>query len=349
MAIKTQTELVTQSDNTFLDNTTGQIIPTNHRLWNEDVLDTMFGAIAGQRVTKVEFDDLVTNNLLIVNSIYTITDFPFNISNFGEVNVLAVSNNAIMQFAFSPNLNGYGIIEVDSLGNTAKISKNFGKGLSDISWSNFKSNWILQGGLAEGAEFTFNNVPQGGPFIAYHGRMSCQAVDTLLRHNIYGEPNGTLQLFKGFLPVGGVNNEDFFYPDHGKQDTWGDYGIISGGSFGQLVIPDQGNLSNFSNVKGNFQKVNNMIFGQIHFECDYDVQQSEYVTIPMPFSCATIGGNFIGHGTAVTPSGGHHFSISGVTIIGTNNEARFSIYLIGNHNGIEPIIADLTFSYSLDY
>ena len=352
MAIKTQTELVTQSDNTFLDNTTGQIIPTNHRTWNEDVLDTMFGAIAGQRVTKVEFDDLVTNNLLIVNSIYTITDFQLNTNHSGEINVLAVSNNSVMPFAFSTNVNFYGILEVDSGVTTAKICKNFGKGINEGDWGSFKTNLITTGTFAQGAQFTFNQiVGVGGPFIAYHAIMSCQTANAVAQHNIYGEPSGVPQLFKGFLPIGGLNNENCFYPDHGTQDTWGDYGIIAAGNFGQLTINDQTNLTNFTDIKGNYQKVNNMIFGQIHFQCDYDVNAQDYLGLPMPFATQIVGGNFIGHGAAVSTSAAYHFSIRGITITGGvgGQDAQFEIDIIGNHNGTLPIIVDLTFSYSLGY
>jgi hypothetical protein len=41
MAQKTRSQLQTQSDNTFLDNSTGQIVPVNHREWNNDTIDSV--------------------------------------------------------------------------------------------------------------------------------------------------------------------------------------------------------------------------------------------------------------------------------------------------------------------
>ena len=40
MAAKTKSELITQSNDTFFDNTTGLIIPTNHRAFNDDCIDS---------------------------------------------------------------------------------------------------------------------------------------------------------------------------------------------------------------------------------------------------------------------------------------------------------------------
>lgn len=40
MAEKFRSQLKTQSDNTFLDNSTGQIVPVNHRTWNDDSTDS---------------------------------------------------------------------------------------------------------------------------------------------------------------------------------------------------------------------------------------------------------------------------------------------------------------------
>lgn len=41
MAQKTRSQLKTQSNDTFLDNSTGQIIPSNHRTWNDDTIDSV--------------------------------------------------------------------------------------------------------------------------------------------------------------------------------------------------------------------------------------------------------------------------------------------------------------------
>jgi hypothetical protein len=40
MAAKTRSQLKTQSDNTFLDNSSGEIIPVNHREFNDDTIDS---------------------------------------------------------------------------------------------------------------------------------------------------------------------------------------------------------------------------------------------------------------------------------------------------------------------
>jgi hypothetical protein len=41
MAVKTRIQLKDQSNNTFLDNTSGAIIPENHRIWNDDTIDSV--------------------------------------------------------------------------------------------------------------------------------------------------------------------------------------------------------------------------------------------------------------------------------------------------------------------
>jgi len=353
MAVKTKSELVTQSDNTFLDNTTGQIVPTNHRLWNDDVLDTMFGGIAGQRVNKDEFQNLVTNNLLIVNSIYTITNISFTNNLFGDINVLAVSGNEVMPFTFSPQLR-FGICEVDTINlvNAAKALKNFGKGFTESDLQSFFTSVISAGAFGHGAEFTMNTIGQVvSPYVSINGKLSVEATNYVCQHSLTAEIPTTNQLYKGFLPeLGGINNRQFFYPDHGTQDTWGDYGIVGGGLFGTLVVqPQSPYLSNITDVRGNFQKVNNMILGQIHFQADYDVQASDIFDFALPFTTAS-NGNLIVQGSAV-PSGSNQYSflIRGIQIIGSNTDARCFLNIVGNHNGVVTIFADLTFSYTLGY
>lgn len=62
MAVKNRTTLVSDSDATFLDNTSGQIIPANHRTFNDDVIDSVANLIDDNTFQGVNtFDNLVIN------------------------------------------------------------------------------------------------------------------------------------------------------------------------------------------------------------------------------------------------------------------------------------------------
>lgn len=350
MAIKTQTELVTQSDNTFLDNTTGQIIPTNHRLWNEDVLETMFEGIAGRVVTKSEFDTLVANSELVVGCVYTISAYQLT-NNFSiAINVIARSANEVDILGYSKIYDSLAMLQSDIEANVVKIVKHFGTGLNVQYLSDGLQSFVNVGAYALGGEFNFNTaLDPTNPFGGYVGRMSYDTSNQPLNHNLYAQKNASQNWLKGFMPITSSFGNNSFYPDNGIESTWGTYGIGSSGSFGQLVInPSDSNMSNITDVRGNFHKVNNTIFGQVHFQCDFDVQQGYNFDFGLPFLVNNGSvGNLIVNGQAT--NGQHNFLIRGNSIIGSNQDARCTIYIIGNHIGIESIYVDLTFSYTLDY
>lgn len=60
MAVKNRTTLVSDSDATFLDNTSGQIIPANHRTFNDDVIDSVANLTDDNTFDGVNtFDNLI--------------------------------------------------------------------------------------------------------------------------------------------------------------------------------------------------------------------------------------------------------------------------------------------------
>jgi hypothetical protein len=63
MAEKTRTELIDSSDTTFFDNTTGLIIPTNHRAFNNDCIDSFANLQDTNVFTEPQtFNEAVTAN-----------------------------------------------------------------------------------------------------------------------------------------------------------------------------------------------------------------------------------------------------------------------------------------------
>lgn len=114
MAVKNRTTLVNDSDATFLDNTSGQIIPANHRTFNDDVIDSVanltddntfngvntFDNLIIQKqenayITAATFIDLsaVTGNIVYISGTTTIEQF---IGNVGQVMYVTIVDGLIL-------------------------------------------------------------------------------------------------------------------------------------------------------------------------------------------------------------------------------------------------------------
>lgn len=358
MAIKTQTELVTQSDNTFFDNTTGQIIPTNHRLWNEDVLETMFEGIAGRVVTKSEFDALVANSELVVGCVYRITDYPLPTGN-AEIYVTAKTSSEIYGQAYCYVFDSYHLLIIDSDGSDAKVLLTLGKGVNAFSGElyNYIDNLIPSSFYEYGADYNFLTASGAGNYYTFQGKIASTFPDTILNHNIYGSYEAPSQYnrYKGFLPDDQFNNRKYFYPDHGTETSWGDYGTNNSGTFGNLEFmmdnPYSGSFTNFSEEKGYFQKVNNIVSGHITCKCDYD-GNNRALQFALPFvpqGTPTI----IGSGVAVLTNYTHKYIVCDfnyVPLVNGHGSAECYLYITsGSHSQTDEINISFSFSYSLGY
>lgn len=354
MAIKTKTELQTQSDNTFLDNNTGQITPVNHRAFNDDVLDTMFEGIAGRTVTKTQFDDLVTNSELVEGGVYKITDYPLTILGDVEIFVTAVSTSQIYYQAFCYIFDIPHILQINPDGSSAQVVKTLGRGVNygNGEFYDWIENVVPSEFYARGAEFRVFTPTGTAARFTFAGIIATQA-DVVLNHNILGsfEQSGKYLLHKGFLSERPINNRRFFYPDHGDQDNWGDYNIPNEGQLGVLEFISSIYVYNFSNIKGNFQKVNNVVTGQVSAICDFTTPNfNANIDFGLPISSVK-SGSYIAHGMARTTDGAHQFLIQQSSSYQNNDNffGRGIIGIIGNHTNPVEIEFTISFSYTLNY
>jgi hypothetical protein len=357
MAVKTKAELVTQSDNTFLDNNTGQIVPTNHRSWNDDVLDTMFGAIAGISLTKTQFDDLVTNQELVEGCVYKITDYPLtSLLNAAEVYVTAKNSFQVYQQAYCYVYDSPNLLYINEDGSSAKVLMTLYKGVTGFNGELYDYiDQLLPTSFYEyGSDFRFHTNAGVGKYFQFEGKMAATFPDTILNHNIYGSyedgPSTPKNRFKGFLPEDVVNQRKYFYPDHGNETTWGINinNTFAGGAFSQLQIDNSLGFNTITNLYGNFQKVNDMIFGQIKFDANFAAHMPPPIVFNLPFQSLN-GNSFMANGVGLDTSGAHEFLLiySGVGMGGTM--AQLDIRLIGNHIGNLDVKLCFSFSYSLGY
>jgi hypothetical protein len=87
MAVKNRTTLVSDSDATFLDNTSGQIIPANHRTFNDDVIDSVANLTDDNTFQGVNtFDNLVVNKIGATYSAQTSVDLSGIVGNIATIN-----------------------------------------------------------------------------------------------------------------------------------------------------------------------------------------------------------------------------------------------------------------------
>jgi hypothetical protein len=70
MAQKTRSQLKTQSNNTFLDNSAGEITPVNHRTWNDDAIDSVANLEDANTFENINtFDGDTTFNTATINGV----------------------------------------------------------------------------------------------------------------------------------------------------------------------------------------------------------------------------------------------------------------------------------------
>lgn len=364
MAIKTQNELVTQSDNTFLDNTTGQIVPSNHRTWNDDVIQTMFEGIAGRTLTANDFDTLVTNSELVEGCQYRITGITDSLYGASEIIVTAKTANTLDEvgFLFANNYTTQFIIQPLTA--------------SPIAYTLVYEVLDFNYGVSSGAfvaninKFAFNNpivvVPQNTikhKYIDNIKSSSGGSGNRPINHNIFSHrsnenpsaPNDVLYA-SGFFPINPFTSAvdyDYYYEDHGCTNSWGTANISTAGTLGYIAMTDYINMGTINNVIGNFHKVNSMIFGMIQFDSTIDFGSAPNISceFSLPFFGMASGweDTIIGHGHAYI-TGANHTIFCEVTKSDTPNTQRgkLSIRLIGTHNQIDDATIRFTFSYCID-
>lgn len=89
MAVKNRTTLVSDSDATFLDNTSGQIIPANHRTFNDDVIDS--AAMVADTNTFTESNEF--QKITFINNLkLDLGQYTWDASNGAPINFFTGSN-----------------------------------------------------------------------------------------------------------------------------------------------------------------------------------------------------------------------------------------------------------------
>lgn len=363
MAIKTRAELETQSDNTFQDNNTGLIIPSNHRQWNDDLLETMFTGIAGRSVTKTEFEALVSNSKLVEGCRYQITDIYDNLYLDSVLFVTAKTSNTLDPFGylFSQNATIQFYVQITT---TSPIAYIFMTQMVDFS------NSISSSALVQNLpRFGFNPAicipqnPQRYKTIDTLKKSLGANGDTAINHNVfasryYANPNQPYDVpyVCGFFPIDvqtNMVNYDYFYEDNGTQSSWGNANAING-ALGTLTIDSIVKVAYPQVLQANFQKVNHTIFGQIAFDAtlifDSTAANPEF-EFDLPF-LGTLNSNWhltlIGNGTFYEEGTNHIIMISLYIPNPGYAKARAVFILIGNHSGNINGGGVINFSYSLD-
>jgi hypothetical protein len=227
-----------------------------------------------------------------------------------------------------------------------------GKGINTVGeLYEFIDQLVPASFYGNGAEFNFFTSSGTGNYWQFQGRMASTYDDLILNHNIYGSleelgasrPKSRL---KGFLPQDNSNERKYFYPDHGTQTEWGHLAGGAAGNVTQLAIIDSLNFNSISDLYGNWQKVNNIIFGQIQFNANVQPNDIDIFTFNLPH-ITDAAPSFMANGVANSSTGNHKFVLLADAANGST--ASMKIDLIGNHSGDLDIKIGFSFSYSLGY
>lgn len=359
MAIKTKSELQTQSDNTFLDNNTGQIIPVNHRAYNDDVLDTAF-VIAGRAVTLNEYNDLRTAGDLIAGCRYSITGVTTpTLPNITPIYVTADSTTTVEKVAFVYGGGGTRIeliIQSDDLSDVliadAKVAGG-AYGNIDGFKAKIANNEVVPVSNGTIANTAIDRYPR----VIGRSAFTSNEQGVLITNNLEAQRGqlaqpqyGPANIDKGFLAQ--VSTNHYFYPDHGVQwagaSVWGRAGAINGSEGVLDFFLDGSNVGAVANIKGNFLKVNDTIMGQV--QADFNLTFGSGI-VKCSFSLPhweNGGGHtptIIGHGTLFSLN--HQVNIDVRESFTFIDRADLIFNLVGNHNGVISARGCFTFSLNL--
>lgn len=357
MAIKTKSELQSQSDNTFLDNNTGQIIPVNHRAYNDDVLDTAF-VIAGRAVTLNEYNDLRTAGDLITGCRYSITGVTTpTLPTITPIYVTADSTTTVekVAFVYEGGVRIELIIQSDDLSDVLIADAKVGGG-AYANIDGFKAK-IANNEVVPVSNGTISNTAIiRYPRVIGRSAFASNEQGVLITNNLeaqrgqLAEPQfGTTNIDKGFLAQ--VSTNHYFYPDHGFQTPsngfWGRANATTGGDGSLQFYLDGDNVNAVSQIKANFLKVNDTIIGQV--QADFDlIFGNGFVKCSFSLPHWENGGGhtptIIGHGTLFNLN--HQVNIDVRESFTFIERADLIFNLVGNHNG--GLTARGCFSFSLN-
>lgn len=359
MAIKTKSELQTQSDNTFLDNNTGLIEPVNHRAYNDDTLDTTF-AIAGREVTLIDYNDLRSNGDLVVGCRYAVTGVTLPAA-IGSQTLYVTANTTssveTMGYVFS------GIDRIELIIDASDLSsilladaKSSGGAVGNITaWQSLISASAVA--PISSASISNSAIPK---YALVMGRTAFKSADydQIVINNIDAQRSqvsqpqlGRVDIHKGFFAW--VPNDYYYYPDHGSQEnngvsTWGRAGQNAGGD-GQLqFFLDGSNVNDVTAIKGNFLKVNDVIMGQV--QADFDLTFGNGL-VKCSFSLPHWGNGgehtstIMGHGTLFDTN--HQINLDIWQSFTFNDRADIIFRIVGNHSGNISGRGCFTFSLSV--
>ena len=344
MAVKTLSQLIVQSNNTFQDSPPANITPTNHRAWNVDTLDTVF-SIAGRVITKSQFQDLVDNQELIAGTQYLVADFsPIPFTNGGTLPVIitATSNSSIdnlCQVVFDVTTGQIPLCWISQdLSELKLISWNGDATAATTPFNQLYSSGLPNGWYNYGAELLIssNNVSVVPYFIAEVSRFDNSQINTVNVNGITPDEQRKL-CFVANLTQG------FLAPNNGGADDWGIND--STGNFKSIEITPVSNVLDPYPVQNtNFVKVNETFHGTFKCNMEASFGGGDAIfdfTLPYP---ATSSDFVVGHGH-YSNTDGHVvlITVEGNTTDLTKARARMRLY--GNHN--DPIVGEayLTFSY----
>lgn len=349
MAIKTKAALVTQSDNTFPDNTTGLIVPEEHREFNDDSLDTMF-AIAGRTLTISAFNTLRTDNELVPGCNYR----------FSQINIPAMAGNPfdlIVTALTDSTILDWGIIVSSGSFIRAFVPQDIDTDLIKVAEIQTGSPDAIADFLPLAAAFRYygwTEIPvvptMSDNFPVIHERISTIDGFTVLNNNIEAEAVFNQKIVGFHAHDENLDYQpEYFFPDNGNEFRWG-WRRQYLGEYSTLAIDSPANVTNIDAIKGNWVKVNNTIMGMVSFICSVDNFQSlPEITFNLPHFSPEENDSresVIGHGSVTYAAQDHTIlmQVRGAT----DNKCRAIFHIQGNHdNELNELNVCISFSYNI--
>lgn len=345
MAVKTQGELASQNNSTFPNNTSGLIVPTNHRAYNEDVVDTAF-AMAGEITTIAEILNHKANQTLVKGKIYIVLSSEITNNLGGYIHIMATDIDEICQYAFV-DCNPYTILlSID----TSTISPWYviqflNQPLASISWG-ILSGWVSAVNFGSGVEIIgkpINDDASNFPFVktrvVFGDAGAISQFNAVAASGLSGNPNHFVGTFNETRPLE-------FHPNSGDANMWGTANVGILGGLGTCGIYPANNVPDLSLISANFIRVNDVITGQLRIsaQCTFGQPINPQLIFDLPFP---YGADYkvIGHGVFGGEYQQSHFGRVIVSGFSSNSQqALVNIHLMDNHNGLLEDIIDLTFT-----
>lgn len=141
MAIKNRSTLINDSDATFLDNTSGQIIPANHRTFNDDVIDSAAMVVDTNTFTENNEFQKIT---FVKNLKLDLGQYTWDASSIAPINFFTGNNPSTIEGNVFTIINDGAVVGVNGLAGTIYYAIHTGNVLWDSSAGFMTPNISIQ-------------------------------------------------------------------------------------------------------------------------------------------------------------------------------------------------------------